>query len=277
MNEFVLFGNPVKHSKSYIIHKIFSKQININYKYYNICVENNEFEKKFFNFFSNNGNGANITVPFKEYVVKYCNLLTNRSLISNSVNVIKNNNGNLLGDNTDGLGIIFDLNRLNFINKNYNILLLGAGGSVKSIIPSLYNKVKNINIFNRTYEKALNIKNFFNKKNINNINVIDINYLYINNKFDLIINATSSGIHGNIPELPSFIINDKVKCYDLFYDLNKDTPFIYWCKYNGSKFNSDGLGMLISQAAYSCYIWFGIMPNILLTIKNIKNNLFNIL
>ncbi|BBA85236.1 shikimate dehydrogenase (NADP(+)) [endosymbiont of Sipalinus gigas] len=263
MNNFVLFGNPIKHSKSPYIHNFFSNQINIKYFYYLYeILDTNDFEPNFINFFLQNGNnGANITIPFKERAFNLCNLLTENAKLSESVNTIKkNSNGEIIGENTDGLGLLYDLKRLNFIKNNINkVLIIGSGGASKGIIPSLIKNKCNILLTNRTIDKSENIKNMFYKKNIY-IDVMPYDKIY-NYNFDIVINSTSSGIDNKIPNISEKIVNSKTKYYDLFYDTKNETPFIKWCKSNGAKFVSDGLGMLICQAAFSCLFWHNKMPN----------------
>jgi len=132
IDNFALFGNPVSHSKSPKIYEIFSKEKGIQLQYKLISVYENNLTEEIKYFFSlKSSRGANITVPFKEKAVSICHSLTDRAKISNSVNVIKKlSNGTLLGDNTDGLGLIYDLKKKNFIYRRSKILILGAGGAV---------------------------------------------------------------------------------------------------------------------------------------------------
>ncbi|QJC37354.1 shikimate dehydrogenase [Enterobacteriaceae endosymbiont of Donacia thalassina] len=271
MKTFAVLGNPIKHSKSPIIHKLFSEQTKISQKYIKIYVPINNFYKKFFHFIKNGGIGANITIPFKKKAYKLCDFLTRRAQYSGVVNTIKIlESKKILGDNTDGIGLLKDLQNLKFINNTSNILLLGAGGAAQGIIYPLIKFGCNVTIVNRTYQNAKNIINHFN--NIKNLNCLKLEDLFIINnkiKYNLIINATSSSIQGNIPNIPSTIINPDIFCYDLFYNFNK-TPFLKWCIIHGAKKISDGIGMLIEQAAYSFYLWHGIIPNTKIIIKKYK-------
>lgn len=211
--------------------------------------------------------GCNITVPFKEEVVNICDILTKRAKISGSVNTIKKlQNGKLLGDNTDGIGLIKDLKRLRFIKKNDVILLVGAGGAARGIILSLLSLNCSIFITNRNMDKARNIVDKF--KIFGNIILITNNELH-KIHFNLIINATSSGLQNTLPILPEKIICPTTYCYDMYYQLNL-TPFLRWCKKIGSAGISDGIGMLVIQAAYSFFLWFGKLPDINSVIDVIK-------
>ncbi|QJC35726.1 shikimate dehydrogenase [Enterobacteriaceae endosymbiont of Donacia sparganii] len=272
MKLFAVFGNPIKHSQSPIIHNLFAKQTGILQNYTKIYVPINNFYEKIFYFFKNGGIGANITTPFKKEAYKFCNIITTRAKYAGVVNTIKiTNSKKFLGDNTDGIGLLKDLQNLKFINSTSNILLIGAGGAAQGIIYPLIKFGCNITVINRTYQNAKNIVEYFN--NIKKINCLKLEDLFINLdntiKYNLIINATSSSIKGNIPNIPSSIINQDVFCYDLFYNI-KITPFLKWCINHGAKKISDGIGMLIEQAAYSFYLWHGIMPNTKIIIQKYK-------
>ncbi|QJC38165.1 shikimate dehydrogenase [Enterobacteriaceae endosymbiont of Donacia marginata] len=271
MKIFAVFGNPIKHSKSPIIHQLFAKQTGVLQNYKKICVPINGFYKIFFSFFKNGGIGANITIPFKKKAYKLCDILTERAKYSGVINTVKIiNSKTILGDNTDGIGLLKDLQNLKFINPKSNILLIGAGGAAQGIIYPLIKFGCNITIINRTYENTKKIIKFFkNVKKINSFKLEDLFLFHNKFKYHLIINATSSSMKGNIPNIPSSIINPDIFCYDLFYNFNK-TPFLKWCLIHGAKKISDGIGMLIEQAAYSFYLWHGIMPNTKIIIKKYK-------
>ncbi|WP_343189382.1 shikimate dehydrogenase [Buchnera aphidicola] len=256
---FGLFGNPIKHSKSPLIHNFFSKIMNINYIYKSYCVSKNDFYNILNNFFLNNGLGANITSPFKELAYDFSDILSKEAKISGSVNtLLKLRNGMIFGDNTDGLGLLYDLNRLKYIKKNKKVLIIGAGGAVKGILLSLFSLNCSVYILNRTDLRVLKlIKKFKFFGKIRNFN----SKKYFKKKFDLIIHATSLGYYGKFPLIKNFLVNKHVPCYDLFYS-NSITPFLSWYKKNGGNLISDGFGMLISQAAYSFKLWHGVLPNI---------------
>ncbi|QJC32105.1 shikimate dehydrogenase [Enterobacteriaceae endosymbiont of Donacia versicolorea] len=272
MKRFAVFGNPIKHSKSPIIHKLFAKQTGILQKYTKICVPIDNFHEKLLNFFKNGGNGANITIPFKKKAYKLCNTFTERAKYSGVVNTIKiMKSQEILGDNTDGIGLLQDLKNLKFIHPKSKILLIGAGGAAQGIIYSLIKFGCNITIINRTYQNAKNIIKYFH--NIKNLNCIELQHfsknLHNQLQYNLIINATSSSLKGNIPNISPLIIKSNIFYYDLFYDISL-TPFLKWCRFHGAKKISDGIGMLIEQAAYSFYLWHGIMPNTKIIIQKFK-------
>ncbi|WMY96579.1 MAG: shikimate dehydrogenase [Arsenophonus sp.] len=265
--KFAIFGNPVSHSQSPLIHKLFSQQIGVPYSYTRELVAIKKFEEELDIFFRSGGKGANITLPFKELAYKKVHQLTNRAYLSGSINTIKKlNNKKLLGDNTDGVGLLFDLKRLNFIKKGMHILLVGAGGASSCVIPVLLNYGCRITLTNRTFRKAeIFIKRFLSMGDISLLKMEFVNAP----KYDLVINATSSSITGDIPGISYKIFNKRTFCYDMFYSFKK-TSFLEFAKENGVLKCADGIGMLVSQAAFSVKLWYGILPDIRFVLNKIK-------
>lgn len=262
IGSFCVFGNPICHTKSPYIHELFSKQTGIFYKYGSQLVPLEEFNNYMISFFLNKGVGANITVPFKEKAYFISNTLTERARISRSVNTLKKiENNNLLGDNTDGVGILYDLKRINFIKSKYcNILVIGAGGASRGIIFSLLSHGYNITILNRTIGNAINLVNCY--KNLGSISIFRDDSIS-NYSFDIIINTTVNTCKNSNLEKIKTLINKTTFCYDINYSSNNEfTPFLIWCMERGAVCVSDGIGMLVSQAAYSFYLWHGILPEV---------------
>ncbi|WWO95574.1 MAG: shikimate dehydrogenase [Candidatus Dasytiphilus stammeri] len=275
MMNYAIFGNPIKHSQSPQIHYYFSKMMNIKHHTYgSICSSPDNFRDELQKFFLNGGLGANITVPYKQIAYTLVNRLTDRALLSGSVNTIKKlENNQLLGDNTDGIGILNDLTRLQFLHKKDRILILGAGGAAHGIIyPLLHYYSCSIIVTNRTWYKAEELINKFKPYGI--ISAKPLNQLE-KTQFNLIINATSCGIQGIAPNLPNKLINSYTRCYDMFYHQSKLTPFLQWCQKQGSTKYVDGIGMLVSQAAYSFLLWHGVLPSIISIIKKIRYDVIN--
>lgn len=292
LKAYALFGNPVEHSKSPEIYALFANEMKIIGEYDLKLVSKKNFDTSLFDFFNSGGLGANITAPFKERALFLCDHLTENAIIANSVNTIKKINDNtLLGDNTDGVGLINDLKRLKWIDHNNtlnndnndddnkkimaNILIIGAGGAAQGIIFMLLNiKECYINIINRTLSKAKKLVRNCHSIGLQNISYFDYadvsNIIYNKKIYDLIINATSSSIYNEIPKIPSSFINSYTKCYDLFYQ-KKDTIFIKWCKQNGSHYCSDGLGMLVEQAAYAFNLWHNFLPSTVPVLNYLKS------
>lgn len=268
---YLLFGNPVHHSKSPIIYKYFADNMGLMFDYNTQHVKSNMFSEIILEFFNTHGKGANVTVPFKEEAYKLSHIVTKRAQITRSVNVLKKLHNNIiLGDNTDGIGCLYDLNRLNFIHMNQKILLIGAGGAARGIIPNLLSLNCSIDIVNRTFSRAFHVASYFKK--LGSIQAINVDNLKILN-YHIVINATSSGIH---QESSFFLDNtifypERTVFYDLFYD-DQLTPFLKWYQDHGGIYYSDGIGMLVSQAAYSFYLWNGIFPKVQSAINFLNKN-----
>ncbi|MGP1959791.1 MAG: shikimate dehydrogenase [Arsenophonus sp. NC-TX2-MAG3] len=267
MKEFAVLGNPVVHSKSPLIHKLFAEQTNIKYEYGKVLVPLNKFEEKLDNFFSIGGRGVNISLPFKELAYHNVDKLTKKAQICASVNTIKRlDNDRLLGDNSDGIGLVLDLERLRFIKKGIHILLIGAGGAARGVIAPILNYGCRITITNRTYSKADKLAKQFSI--IGDINSLMMESIH-SAEYDLVINATSSGITREVPSISPKIFRQNVFCYDMFYQLN-ETPFLRLAKTHGVLKYADGIGMLVGQAAFAFKLWHGKLPNILSVLQQLK-------
>ncbi|WAI18371.1 MAG: shikimate dehydrogenase [Buchnera aphidicola (Acyrthosiphon caraganae)] len=254
---YAVFGNPINHSKSPIIHSLFAKQTGILHIYKSVNVPLDKFNVFLQDFFKQDGQGANITAPFKQEAYFFCDKLTKRAKIAQSVNTLKKiDNKYILGDNTDGIGLLSDLTRLNFIKKNYSILIIGAGGAVKGVLLPLLSFGCSIFILNRTVSNAEKLVLQFYK--YGNIDVFDENSSKIKS-FDLIINATSKFIERKNNFIPVSLISSKTCFYDMNYQKDKKM-FMNWCLKMGNNLFSDGIGMLAFQAAHSFFLWHNILP-----------------
>lgn len=259
MNTYAVFGNPIKHSKSPHIHGLFAAQTGIPHPYGRVLAPEDAFEQTLRDFFSAGGEGANITMPFKERAFSLCDHLTERASMAGAVNTVKKQpDGALLGDNTDGIGLLTDLQRLNFLRAGAKVLLVGAGGAARGVILPLLTFGCAITLTNRTFARARELVSFY--RHVGDITARPLEEL-ANADFSLIINATTSGVHGDIPQLANTLITSEVRCYDMFYQRGL-TPFLQWCALHGTSHYADGLGMLVSQAAYSFMLWHGVMPEI---------------
>ena len=208
--------------------------------------------------------GLNVTVPHKNAVVDLMDELSDRARLASAVNTITAQpDGKLVGENTDGIGLVRDLRRnLRFELQDADILILGAGGATRGIVPSLLDaKTRSVLIANRTVERAEELATAFGEAgaNLGPISACSFDALGTQ-QFDLIINATSAGLHGEVPPFPASIIDAEVVCYDLSYAM-KPTPFIAWATYNGATKAHQGWGMLVEQAAASFRIWRDVKPD----------------
>lgn len=257
IDTYAVMGNPIAHSKSPIIHQEFAKQTGQTLEYLKILVPFDGFVAAVKDFQQRGGKGLNITVPFKLPAYNFVSELSARAKLVEAVNTIIFKNDKIYGDNTDGIGFIRDITinqKFPIINKN--ILIIGAGGAAQGIIaPILAEKPKLLVIANRTPEKAVLLETKFSKLGP----ITHKTFNELNSCYDLIINATSASLAGEIPALSNKIINENSFCYDLAYAAEL-TPFLQWAKQNQAAHAVDGLGMLVEQAAESFYLWRGIKP-----------------
>lgn len=270
METYAVFGNPVSHSKSPVIHQLFAQQLQIAYPYGRILAPKDGFISTLNTFFAAGGKGANVTMPFKSEAFARADELTDRAALTGAVNTLKQlDDGRLLGDNTDGIGLLSDLERLGFIRPDCRVLLIGAGGAARGVLLPLLSRGCLVTIVNRTELRAQELaKNFAHTGTIRAMKIESLP----GHSFDLIINATSSGVSGDIPAISPSLIHPAVYCYDMFYQKG-DTPFLLWCRKHGAKTCADGLGMLVAQAAHAVLLWHGVLPDISPVIKTLYEEL----
>ncbi len=257
IHKLALFGDPVSHSLSPQIHQMFAKQFDLTIEYDLMQVHETEFAASVKEFFDAGGLGANVTLPHKSLALSVVDKVKKSAKLSQAVNTFyKNKNSLLCGDNTDGKGFVKDIKkRLGFKFKNKSILILGAGGATQGIVPAIFNKnPKQVMIANRSIEKAEQICVF---KNTHAINFDDLEVHQ--QKFDLIIHASSLGHQGKTLKFQTHHVHEKTIAYDLSYGLTAN-PFMEFCRSKNIQQISDGLGMLIEQAALSFELWFGLKP-----------------
>ncbi len=256
MDQYRVFGNPIKQSRSPFIHSAFAKETKQNIVYKSEHVPFDEFETVVIAFAKSGGKGANVTVPFKEQALALCNRLSERAKLAGAVNTLSFVDGNIVGDNTDGLGLVNDLLANSVELRNSRILMIGAGGAAKGVVlPLLEQQPHSIVVTNRTEAKAKALCEQFNDSRLMSASFEQANQ----QQFDVIINATSAGLSGSALPISAQIINNNVACYDMVYG-KSETPFIQFAKQNDAKLTIDGLGMLVGQAAESFYIWRNVKP-----------------
>ncbi|ALV90824.1 MULTISPECIES: shikimate dehydrogenase [Pantoea] len=267
MEHFAVFGHPIAHSKSPFIHGLFAEQTGIDHTYGRICAPLDGFLLSISDFFAAGGKGANVTLPFKQQAWEFADELSERAALSGAVNTLKKRaDGSVFGDNTDGIGLLSDLQRLEMISPGDRILLVGAGGAARGVILPLLSMGCSVVVANRTVERAEELAEIFQHSgNIQAARFTDLS----SNTFDLIINATSSGVDGKVPPLPDTLISAQTRCYDMFYQQGL-TPFLLWCQQHGAHQLADGLGMLVGQAAHAFQLWHGTMPEITPVIAQLK-------
>ena len=255
MDKYVVFGNPISHSKSPLIHSLLAEQTAQNIEYTYIEAELGKFNEAVYAFRASGGKGCNVTSPFKDDAFKLADHHTEGALLAETANtLIFNDDGTISAETTDGAGFLLDLKNNNAPLTGKRILLIGAGGAAKGVIkPLLDTKPELLSICNRTKEKANILVERFNT--FGEINAITADELEnLSQPYDLIINSTSASLHNQLPPVPASIFKDCSFVYDMAY-ANEPTIFINWAKEQGAQTVIDGLGMLVGQAAESFEIW----------------------
>ena len=269
-DRYAVFGNPIKHSKSPQIHKLFAEQTKQSLIYTAELVEIGQFNQAIKDFIKNNGKGLNITVPFKEDAWSCATQRSDRAQRAGAVNtLIVKPEGELFGDTTDGIGLVRDLTQNHNIQLNdKDILIIGAGGAVRGVLEAiLAQQPTSLLITNRTKQKALQLaKDFSDLGNIKGCGLDEIK----NASFDIVINGTSASLQGELPPLPDSLFRKNSCSYDMMYAAQA-TPFMQWSTNNGATKVFDGLGMLVEQAAESFYIWRNVRPETKPVIQHIRN------
>ncbi|SEL36091.1 shikimate dehydrogenase [Colwellia chukchiensis] len=258
MDQYRVFGNPIAQSKSPFIHQQFAQQSQLRLNYERELVPVDKFESAVNNLVANQGKGANVTAPFKEQAFVLCDQLSERAKLAGAVNTLSFVNGTIIGDTTDGVGLVSDLLRHQIQLHEGKILLLGAGGAAKGVVQALLAQApKSLTIANRTLSKAQAITKQYPNSNINAVTFTDTEH----QTFDVIINATSAGLTGASLPISDQTIKNALACYDMVYG-KTPTAFLQQATSLGVKQVVDGLGMLVGQAAASFQLWTGINPDV---------------
>ena len=259
IDRYGVMGYPVSHSRSPVIHRLFALQTQQNLQYELLQVSPEKLETAVRQFQRTGGKGLNITVPHKSEVAKLVDSISERAATAGAVNTLTFRDGQIYGDNTDGIGLLRDLAvNLGIPVEGSNILILGAGGATRGIVgPLLEMQPASLRIANRSLGKAQALAEHFSASGP--VSACRFNMVPVTNPYDLIINATSAGVKGETPPYPEAAISENTFCYDLSYGL-RPTPFSIWAREAGAANSVMGWGMLVEQAAESFNIWRGIRP-----------------
>jgi shikimate dehydrogenase len=262
-DRYCVFGNPVGHSKSPLIHAAFARQTGQAISYEAILAPQDAFADTVRSFIEAGGRGANVTVPFKEDAFRLSSRRTPRAELAGAVNTLvfggDGSNDQIVGDNTDGAGLTRDLSvNLGCTLKGRRILLLGAGGAARGALgPLLDGQPATLVVANRTASKAHALATHFATLGP----VVGCTYPELaGQSFDLVINATSASLSGELPPLAPGIFAPGSLAYDMMYGKG-DTPFMVFARQQGAAQVADGLGMLVEQAAEAFFVWRGIRPD----------------
>ena len=283
-DKYAVIGNPISHSKSPLIHAAFAKQTNQDISYEAVLAPLDGFVATIQDLIHQGFKGANVTVPFKFEAFELCDALSPRAKAAGAVNTLTFSANQIFGDNTDGLGLVNDINNnlkhalqpqgscpqnipaeAGYLRlKGSRILLLGAGGAAQGVLlPLLDANPASITIANRTLDKAQKMLN----KSTSTLTAITFEDLK-NQKFDIVINATSTGLSDSTLPIPDSIFAKNCLAYEMMY--GRETPFIAQARANDAQV-ADGLGMLVEQAAEAFYLWRGVRPETAPVIAMLRN------
>lgn len=267
-----VMGNPIGHSKSPMIHSMFAEQTGQKLSYEAILVEIDAFNQAVETFQTAGGKGLNVTVPFKLNAWERVDERSTHAELAGAVNtiVIREDNS-LFGDNTDGVGLVRDIrDNLGMTLAGKRILILGAGGAVRGVLgPILEENPGSVVIANRTPPRAEELAQAFTE--FGTISGCGFDGLE-GSSFDIVINGTSASLKGEVPPLPNGLLSENALCYDMMYGA-EPTAFMVWAEAHNSAHISDGLGMLVEQAAESFLIWRGVKPQTTPVIEAVREEL----
>lgn len=258
MDRYAVIGNPVAHSLSPEIHGRFARQTGEALSYARIEAPLDRFAETVAGFFDGGGRGCNVTVPFKGEAAAWVGSLDPLAEFADAVNtIVENPAGGYRGHNTDGPGLIRDLERWLGKIDGLSVLLLGAGGAARGVgRPLVGASIGRLVIANRTPARARALADRLAQ--VTAVPVAGAALDEVQGHFDLIINATSAGLDGAVPDIPPDLMRGAA-CYDMVY--GAATPFCRWSAEAGGRVVRDGLGMLVEQAALAFALWRGVEPD----------------
>jgi shikimate dehydrogenase len=259
-DRYAVIGHPIAHSRSPWIHARFAQQTGEHLVYTALDAAPAELSVSVRGFFAQGGRGLNVTVPHKLKVLELLDDLSEPARVAGAVNtIVRESDGRLRGDNTDGVGFVRDLtHNLQVPVAGRRVLLLGAGGAARGLLaPLLALKPAVLVIANRSPERARELAAAFTTHGP--VQGTDFAQLE-SQRYDLIVNATAASLHEELPPLPPAVLASAAVCYDLAY-AHGSTPFTRWARECGVARCTDGAGMLVEQAAESFLLWRGVRPD----------------
>jgi shikimate dehydrogenase len=260
-DRYAVVGNPVAHSKSPLIHTEFARQTGQDIEYGRLLAPLDGFRATVAQFHASGGKGLNVTLPFKLEAFELAQRRSERALDAAAVNTLMFEAEGIFGDNTDGVGLVRDLEtNLGLAIAGKRLLLMGAGGAAQGVMgPLLAARPAALVVGNRTLDKAQRLVARFRARLPNgDVRVSSYSGL-AGEQFDLLINATSASLRDTVPELPPGVFAAGSAAYDMMYGKGL-TPFLELAQRQGAARLADGLGMLVEQAAESFFVWRGVRP-----------------
>jgi shikimate dehydrogenase len=258
MDRYVVIGNPVSHSLSPEIHARFALATGEALDYGKLLAPAGGFAEAAMHFFAAGGRGANVTLPFKVDAFRLAQDSSGRARLAGAANFLAHRGGRIEADNTDGAGLVADLERnLGLQLRGKRILLLGAGGASRGVAaPLLALEPAALVVANRTAERAVELAARF--RALGAIAGVGMESIP-RQPFDLVVNATSSSVRGEALILPAYVLHAQTFAYDMAYG-EAARAFLAHASAAGARV-SDGLGMLVEQAAESFVLWRGRRPD----------------
>jgi shikimate dehydrogenase len=257
-DRYAVVGHPVAHSRSPFIHARFAAATGQRLVYDLIDIPPGEFRERVDAFAADGGRGLNVTLPYKFEALDYAETLTDRARDAGAVNTLAwRADGSVLGDNTDGAGLVRDLEQnLGCALAGSRVLLLGAGGAARGALPALAAAGPGaVVVANRTHARAVALAADFAHR----VAVEAREFDALEGRFDLVINATAASIEDAVPPVPARVVDGGTLCYDMMYGA-VPTAFLRWAAAAGAGRRADGIGMLVEQAAESFALWRGVRP-----------------
>ncbi len=259
INRYTVVGQPIAHSLSPVVHQLFGELTQRKICYTRTESTPETLSQTIESLKSQGYKGCNVTSPFKPQAVEVCDKLSREARLAGSVNTIHmRKDGTMVGHTTDGKGLVVDIvsNKRHTV-RDKRVLVMGAGGASRGVMQALLEQQPaTLHVANRTAEKAIELIGIFREfGEITASGYADLSTL---EGFDIVINATTLGMSGQMPELPSQLLNPEALAYDMTY-VKQDTPFMLWAKDRGAQ-TSNGLGMLVEQAAEAFLVWEDVRP-----------------
>ena len=257
LDKYCVIGNPIAHSKSPEIHAVYAAQTGQDLVYERCLAPEDGFEATVQRLVAEGYRGANVTLPFKLEAARVATCLEERARAAGAVNTLVFAHGEIIGDNTDGAGLVADITRnAGVAIENKRVLLLGAGGAARgALLPILHERPREIVIANRTVATAEALARDFGG---HGVSLGGVGFAQVEGSFDIVINASSSSLAGDLPPVPDSIFAPGALALDMMY--GGETVFMRFAARHGAVAR-DGLGMLVEQAAEAFALWRGVRPD----------------
>jgi len=261
-DKYCVIGNPIAHSKSPEIHPVYARQTGQDLVYERCLAPLDGFAATVKQLVADGYRGANVTLPFKLEAARVCTRLEERAKAAGAVNTLVFDKGEIIGDNTDGPGLVADITRNAGVGiEGKRVLLLGAGGAARgALLPLIQQGPREIVIANRTVATAEALARDFGQLSSQyGVPVTASGFDAIAGRFDIVINGSASSLAGEVPPVPPSVFGAGTLALDMMYG-SQPTVFMEFASSHGAS-TRDGLGMLVEQAAEAFAIWRGVRPD----------------